>query len=263
MSPDRVPPDKATARWLTALAVSVALHAVAVSTLSGNGRPAAVLPSGKLTVALRRVEPPGDGKLPGGAVAAPVASPSPPGAAPVPKPPVEQKPLPAPTKPAAKPPVVSKPKPAKVQPAPARTEAASVSKTPEVSSAPAEGQTGASTSALVAGGSVGSGGGSGGGSGSGTGRGRGESGGVVDVADLKVLRRVKPDYPAIARRRREEGTVTLLLTLEGDGVTAVTVEKTSGFSALDEAAVAAVRRWRFENAGRTLARVPVTFKLGK
>jgi protein TonB len=81
---------------------------------------------------------------------------------------------------------------------------------------------------------------------------------------LKVSRRVKPDYPAIARRRREEGTVTLLITLEGANVSSVKVEKSSGFSALDEAAAAAVRRWRFEphkSAGKIQARVPVTFKL--
>jgi protein TonB len=78
------------------------------------------------------------------------------------------------------------------------------------------------------------------------------------------LRRVKPDYPAIARKRKEEGTVTLLISLEGGNVSSVRVEKSSGFPTLDEAAAAAVRKWRFEpgkNAARMQARVPVTFKL--
>ncbi len=230
-------PGKAPLRWLAAVAVSLVLHAAAVSTLSGQVRPAPP-PPGKLTVALRRVEPPGDGKQAGGTAAAQ------PEAAPVaPKPPAEQKPPVAPKpqaeprKPAAKPRVAPKP----IKPSETRSGASVVPKTPQVSPTPVEGRmTGNSTPALS----------------------KGEkSGGVVDVADLKVLRRVKPDYPAIARRRREEGTVTLLLTLEGDGVADVKVEKSSGFSTLDEAAVAAVRRWRFENAGKTLARVPVTFRL--
>jgi protein TonB len=81
-----------------------------------------------------------------------------------------------------------------------------------------------------------------------------------------VSRRVKPDYPIAARRRREEGTVTLLITLDGGSVSRVEVERSSGSSMLDEAAAAAVRRWRFETArgsGRLRARVPVTFKLNQ
>jgi protein TonB len=93
-----------------------------------------------------------------------------------------------------------------------------------------------------------------------------DAGRIVELSDLRVSRRVKPDYPAIARKRREEGTVTLLITLEGANVLSVKVEKSSGFSALDEAAAAAVRRWRFEpdsraRSRRIQARVPVTFRL--
>jgi protein TonB len=93
-----------------------------------------------------------------------------------------------------------------------------------------------------------------------------DAGRIFELSDLKVSRRVKPDYPAIARKRREEGTVTLLITLEGANVLSVKVEKSSGFSALDEAAAAAVRRWRFEpdsrsRSRRIQARVPVTFRL--
>jgi protein TonB len=97
----------------------------------------------------------------------------------------------------------------------------------------------------------------------------GGAGRIFELSDLRVSRRVKPDYPAIARRRKEEGTVTLLITLEGSNVLSVKVEKSSGYSALDEAAAVAVRRWRFEpdnGAGRERprriqARVPVTFRL--
>jgi protein TonB len=104
----------------------------------------------------------------------------------------------------------------------------------------------------------------------GTGIGKGNGAGkIFELSDLRVLRRVKPDYPVIARKRKEEGTVTLLITLEGGNVSSVKVEKTSGFPALDEAAAAAVRNWRFEAGSgtgaaeprRIQARVPVTFKL--
>ncbi|GHV37399.1 hypothetical protein FACS1894187_14010 [Synergistales bacterium] len=84
---------------------------------------------------------------------------------------------------------------------------------------------------------------------------------IVNVSSLSVSRRMKPEYPAIARKRKEEGTVVLLITLDGTNVVGVDVEKSSGFSSLDGAAVAAVKKWRFDNHGKIVARVPVTFQL--
>ncbi|GHS99750.1 hypothetical protein AGMMS50276_23990 [Synergistales bacterium] len=84
---------------------------------------------------------------------------------------------------------------------------------------------------------------------------------VVDVSSLSVSRRVRPDYPAIARKRKEEGTVVLIITLDGTNIVRVDVEKSSGFSSLDSAAVVAVKKWRFDNSGKIQARVPVTFRL--
>ncbi|MDR1732111.1 MAG: energy transducer TonB [Synergistaceae bacterium] len=92
---------------------------------------------------------------------------------------------------------------------------------------------------------------------------RSSSSAILDISSLRVLNRVRPDYPAIARRRGDEGTVTLLITLEGSSVSGVSVEKSSGSPVLDQAAVSAVRKWKFENAGRTRARVPVTFRLNR
>ncbi|GHS90016.1 hypothetical protein AGMMS49957_14640 [Synergistales bacterium] len=84
---------------------------------------------------------------------------------------------------------------------------------------------------------------------------------IIDVSSLSVSRRVKPDYPAIARKRKEEGTVVLLINIDGANVVGVDVEKSSGFSSLDSAAVAAVRKWRFDNRGKIVARVPVAFQI--
>ncbi|CAH0311028.1 hypothetical protein ROS9278_04935 [Roseomonas sp. CECT 9278] len=58
-----------------------------------------------------------------------------------------------------------------------------------------------------------------------------------------------PDYPAESRRRGEEGVVRLALRVGSDGrVEAAEVSGSSGFVRLDQAAVAAARRWRFRPA---------------
>lgn len=72
-----------------------------------------------------------------------------------------------------------------------------------------------------------------------------------------------PDYPRLARRRGWEGSVLLELTLAADGsVHEVRVLESSARDVLDEAALGAVRTWRFVpgRAGRT-ARHRVTFQL--
>jgi periplasmic protein TonB len=59
----------------------------------------------------------------------------------------------------------------------------------------------------------------------------------------------QPEYPTMSRRLGEEGVAILLLTLDADGrVTAATLDTTSGFERLDEAAVKEAvrpRLWRF------------------
>lgn len=55
-----------------------------------------------------------------------------------------------------------------------------------------------------------------------------------------------PRYPVESRRKREQGTVLLSLTLGIDGaVDSISVSKSSGFSRLDHAALDAVRKWRW------------------
>lgn len=55
-----------------------------------------------------------------------------------------------------------------------------------------------------------------------------------------------PAYPLAAQRRGDHGTVLLRLVVTADGLAKnVTVEKSSGHRALDDAALAAVRNWRF------------------
>lgn len=55
-----------------------------------------------------------------------------------------------------------------------------------------------------------------------------------------------PVYPLVAQRRGDHGTVLLRLIVTADGLAKnVSVEKSSGHRALDDAALAAVRNWRF------------------
>jgi protein TonB len=78
----------------------------------------------------------------------------------------------------------------------------------------------------------------------------------------------KPAYPAEARRRHLEGLVVLQVAVSAHGAPDnVTVLKSSGHALLDDAALAAVRLWRFEPATRggiavpAPAEVPVRFRL--
>lgn len=59
----------------------------------------------------------------------------------------------------------------------------------------------------------------------------------------------QPEYPPLSRRRGEEGTVTLRISVDDHGgVAHIEIVESSGFRRLDEAAVAGVRSWRFEPA---------------
>jgi protein TonB len=65
-----------------------------------------------------------------------------------------------------------------------------------------------------------------------------------------------PVYPRQARREGWEGRVTLFVSVGPDGrAHALSVRQSSGHAVLDDAAVEAVRRWRFSPARR--AGIPV------
>ncbi|MCX7056893.1 MAG: energy transducer TonB [Proteobacteria bacterium] len=79
------------------------------------------------------------------------------------------------------------------------------------------------------------------------------SGPVALRSELAVAcpERSAPRYPVEAKRRREQGTVSLGVELDESGrVADVTVIGSSGSHALDDAAVAAVRGWRCNAAER-------------
>lgn len=77
-----------------------------------------------------------------------------------------------------------------------------------------------------------------------------------------------PAYPRSARRNGEQGTVSLRVFVGADGVaTAIELERSSGSSTLDAAALEGVTRWRFVPARRgadavaAWVIVPVVFRL--
>jgi periplasmic protein TonB len=77
-----------------------------------------------------------------------------------------------------------------------------------------------------------------------------------------------PPYPRSARRRGHQGMVLLAVFVNSAGrVDTLKVKKSSGFKVLDEAALAAVRQWRFESGRRgdtpvgMWVEVPIRFEL--
>jgi TonB family protein len=79
---------------------------------------------------------------------------------------------------------------------------------------------------------------------------------VVSAASLKRVRMVSPAYPDAARKRGVEGWVELAFTVQTNGtVDQVEVRNASPADVFDDAAVRAVRQWRFEPVERNGERV--------
>lgn len=86
--------------------------------------------------------------------------------------------------------------------------------------------------------------------------------------DADYLQNPAPVYPALSRKRGEHGVVLLRVHVLADGsADQIEIFESSGYSRLDDAAVRAVKRWRFVPAklgAETVAawvRVPVRFDL--
>jgi periplasmic protein TonB len=91
---------------------------------------------------------------------------------------------------------------------------------------------------------------------------------VPETANMKVNRRVDPVYPPASRRAGEEGTGVYRVLVDSSGrAQEVSVLTSSGFPRLDQAAMAAIRKWAFSpamQAGQAVqswTRVQVKFEL--
>lgn len=79
---------------------------------------------------------------------------------------------------------------------------------------------------------------------------------IVSAASLKRVRMVSPVYPDAARKRGVEGWVELAFTVQTNGsVDQVEVRNASPADVFDDAAMRAVRQWRFEPVERNGERV--------
>lgn len=77
----------------------------------------------------------------------------------------------------------------------------------------------------------------------------------------KSVKTVPPVYPAIAMKMRVEGTVKLDATIDPDG-TVSDVKVVSGHTLLVQAAVDAVKKWKYESGdGKSTQTVSVEFVL--
>ena len=79
-----------------------------------------------------------------------------------------------------------------------------------------------------------------------------------------------PVYPKLSRKRKEQGTVQLLLLVKRDGQVAdIKIQHSSGFDRLDQAAVQAVKKWQFTPAkqdGKAIDywyEMPINFSLNQ
>ena len=87
-------------------------------------------------------------------------------------------------------------------------------------------------------------------------------------SDAAYLNNPRPAYPLAARRRGDQGTVLVRVLVTAEGLAAsVGLEKTSGHPSLDEAALTAVKSWRFVPARQGAQAigapyvVPIVFKV--
>ncbi len=87
--------------------------------------------------------------------------------------------------------------------------------------------------------------------------------GIMSEKDVTVIHREQPVYPLISRKRKEQGTVTVLLEVNSGKVSDAKVESSSGSPRLDESAVKALRAWRFSQDLIGTVRIPVVFTLTK
>jgi protein TonB len=65
-----------------------------------------------------------------------------------------------------------------------------------------------------------------------------------NVQESKLIRRVEPVYPELAKRARVQGKVVLVVTVDEEGSVS-DIRVTSGHPLLDEAALTAVRQWKY------------------
>jgi len=95
-----------------------------------------------------------------------------------------------------------------------------------------------------------------------------EAGATVDVLPQQLPTNAPPEYPLTARAQRQTGQVMLAVSVNALGrVDQLRVVASSGHPLLDQAALSAVRQWRFKPAEKsgqpvaTTVQVPIRFAI--
>ena len=65
-----------------------------------------------------------------------------------------------------------------------------------------------------------------------------------NVQESKLIKKIEPVYPELAKRARVSGTVILTVTVDEEGSVA-DIKVLKGHPLLDDSAVAAVRQWKY------------------
>lgn len=106
------------------------------------------------------------------------------------------------------------------------------------------------------------------GTGTGIGQGRGAAPRALITAPARYSDTPKPAYPESARREGREGRVLLRVMIDEQGKTKTAeVNRSSGSDALDQAALDAIKRWRFHPARaddkpvESWVNIPIDFRL--
>ena len=92
----------------------------------------------------------------------------------------------------------------------------------------------------------------------------------ISKSKVGLGRTIPPVYPRIARESGWEGTVLIRVAVQPDGSPeSVRIRRSSGHAVLDNAAVEAVKKWRFSPAKdgnipiRSIVEIPINFDLRK
>ncbi|HEY6071497.1 MAG TPA: energy transducer TonB, partial [Chthoniobacterales bacterium] len=71
-----------------------------------------------------------------------------------------------------------------------------------------------------------------------------------------------PDYPMPATGERPQGKGSYVVRIDSETgvVTSVSIKKSTGFAALDKAAIDTLRRWKFWTPSVSSAEIPIEFR---
>lgn len=84
---------------------------------------------------------------------------------------------------------------------------------------------------------------------------------LISVESLRITKKVVPDYPTFSCRRKEEGTVKILITIKDGAVVKAEICESSNYERLDNSALRAMKQWRFNQKEEIRAIVPIVFSL--